>query len=101
MFGCPSCSRSFETRRGLGVHHRSIHNERLPNRTCARCGSEFYSDYSKKYCSDECLAEVSFEGENAPNYQGKKQTTECVLCGDAFEFYPSEKEGLYCPACVE
>jgi len=22
------------------------------------------------------------------------------LCGDEFEYYPSDKEGVYCPACV-
>jgi len=43
--------------------------------------------------------EVVFQ-EN-PNYNGGKVTTSCSICGDSFEYYPSEKEGLYCPSCVE
>ncbi|MFC6716344.1 HNH endonuclease [Natrialbaceae archaeon GCM10025810] len=102
MFTCPTCGRGFETRRGLGVHHSSVHGERLPNRTCERCGEEFYCEYRKKYCSSECRSEaVSFAGENHPNYQGKKERTNCVLCDAEFEYYPSNKEGLYCPTCVE
>ena len=99
---CPTCHDEFETRRGLGVHHSSIHEERLPNRECENCGEEFYCDYEKKYCSDACHDEgVTYEGEAARNFQGKKERTECELCGAEFEYYPSEKEGLYCATCVE
>lgn len=27
--------------------------------------------------------------------------TLCEFCGEEFEYYPSKKEGLYCPTCVE
>lgn len=102
MHRCPTCNDSFETRRGLGVHHSSVHNERLPNRACECCGSEFYADYQKKYCSDDCRSEsVSFEGSSNPNYRGGKTETECELCDTAFEYYPSDKQGLYCEDCVE
>lgn len=102
MHQCPSCGDSFETRRGLGVHHSSVHDERLPNRTCDRCEKRFYSSYEKRYCSDECLdASDSYEGENHPNWKGGKETTECVICSSEFEYYPSEKKGLYCSRCVE
>jgi hypothetical protein len=101
-YSCPSCDSTFDTRRGLGVHHSQSHDERLPNRECANCGREFYCSYQKKYCSGTCRqASVSFEGASNPNYQGKKRTTGCELCGSEFEYYPSEKEGLYCPDCVE
>jgi 5-methylcytosine-specific restriction endonuclease McrA len=98
---CPTCGDEFGTRRGLGVHHSSVHDERLPNRECSRCGSEFYCEYDKKYCSDTCReASVSFEGDNNPNYRGGKETTACEICGEAFEYWPSEKPGLYCAECV-
>jgi DNA-directed RNA polymerase subunit RPC12/RpoP len=100
-YSCPTCGEPFDTRRGLGVHHSPSHDERLPNRTCDQCGESFYCDYARTYCSEECLeCGQSFEGSSNPNYQGKKQTTTCDPCGSEFEYYPSEKEGIYCPECV-
>lgn len=101
-YDCPRCSETFCSRRGLGVHHSRVHDERLPNRECKRCGSEFYSDYEKKYCSEDCRGEaVTFAGSENPNYDGGKETTECAICNGEFDFYPSGKPGLYCPDCVE
>ncbi len=80
----------------------SVHDERLPNRTCDHCGEEFYSDTAKKYCSRDCLIQSSsYSGENNPNFKGGKTTTECQICGCEFEFYQSEKPGKYCSDCVE
>lgn len=99
---CPSCGASFETQRGRGVHHVHVHGERLPNRTCDYCGDTFYSDSAKKYCSRDCLLESdSYSKENHPRWKGGKESTECELCGSEFEYYPSEKPGLYCADCVE
>lgn len=101
-FECPSCSRCFDTRRGLGVHHVRVHGERLPNRSCDNCGGAFYSEYKKKYCSDECRQEqFTNEGEANPNFRGGMETTTCQICGGSFEYYPSDKVGLYCPDCVD
>lgn len=101
-FECPTCSSRFGTRRGLGVHHSSIHDERLPNRECANCGEEFYCEYEKKYCSRACRREcVSFEGSTNPNYRAKAEQGECRICGTVFEYYSSNKKGLYCPNCIE
>lgn len=101
MHTCPTCGDEFDTRRGLGVHHSCTHDERLPNRECANCGADFYCKYEKTYCSEDCRTESqSFEGEANPNYRGKKQVTECLLCEDEFRYYESEKRGLYCPDCV-
>jgi 5-methylcytosine-specific restriction endonuclease McrA len=86
----------------LGVHHGLVHDELLPNRECHQCGDTYHSEYEKKYCSEECLdAAVSFEGENHPNYSDAKEVSECEICNTEFEYYPSEKEGLYCSTCVE
>lgn len=101
-FTCPTCHASFDTKRGRGVHHVLVHGERLPNRTCDYCGLSFYSDYAKRYCSRECLLESdSYAGENNPNYKGGKESAECEICGSSFEFYPSDKQGLFCTNCVE
>lgn len=78
------------------------HDERLPNRECENCNEEFYCEYKKKYCSDFCYGEaVSFGGSSTRNREGKTQLTNCELCKDEFEYYPSEKKGLYCSACVK
>lgn len=100
-YPCPTCDRDFDTRRGLGVHHVHAHNERLPNRDCDYCGVELYSDYAKKYCSENCLQNSnSYAGPNNPNYRDALTETSCEICGAEFEYYPSEKPGLYCPDCV-
>lgn len=99
---CPTCGETFDSQRGLGVHHSRVHDERLPNRECDECGTVFYCDYERKYCSKDCREDaVSFEGSDNPNYSDGKETTECTICGGEFKYYLSEKEGLYCPACVE
>ena len=100
--GCPTCGRVFESRRGLGVHHSHAHDEHLPNRTCTACGDDFYSEYDKKYCSEECHDEsVSYTGSDNPNYRDAKEESPCEICGTSFEYYPSEKPGQFCSACVE
>lgn len=99
---CPTCGQTFDSRRGLGVHHSQAHGEKLPNRECGHCGEAFHCEYEKRYCSDACHdAAVSFAGENNPNYSGGKTETTCEICDQSFEYYPSEKDGRYCPTCVE
>lgn len=98
---CPTCGRTFDSRRGLGVHHTRSHGRRLPNRTCAECGTEFHSPYEKKYCSDTCRQRnTSYEGSSNPNYNGGKARGTCELCGEEFDYYPSQKQGRFCPECV-
>jgi predicted nucleic acid-binding Zn ribbon protein len=98
---CPICGDTFESSRGLGVHHSAAHDELLPNRECAACGEAFHSEHEQKYCSDDCReGAVSFEGEDNPNWDGGMESTTCDICGSSFRYYPSEKPGLYCPDCV-
>lgn len=86
----------------MRVHHAKTHGERLPNRECANCRERFYSEGERKYCSDSCRTEaVSFEGKANPNYQGGKEHSSCEICGDEFDYYPSEKPGKYCSSCVQ
>ena len=51
----PTCGRSFDSQRGLGVHHSaahddvlSNHDELFPNRECACCGVKFHSEHEKR-----------------------------------------------------
>lgn len=98
----PTCERVFDSRRGLGVHHSHVHDERLPNRECAACGESFYSEYEQKYCSDDCRDEaVSYTGSDNPNYRDAKEETSCEICGTVFDYYPSSKPGKFCSECVE
>lgn len=101
---CPECERAFSSWAKLRHHHKSKHGQSLPNRECTNCGEEFFSKYEKKYCSDSCRSNSSsrpLEGSNNPNYKGGKETTECEICDDTFEYYSSEKPGHYCSTCVE
>ena len=79
-----------------------MHGEKLPNCECARCGDIFYAEYKRVYCSTDCRnAAVSYAGTANPNYRQGMSTGTCDLCGNEFEYYPSEKKGRYCPSCVE
>lgn len=102
MYDCPTCGEVFDGRRGLAVHHSSAHDDLLPNRECAECGTAFHSEHEKKYCSEECRdSGVSFEGANNPNFRGGRETTRCESCGSTFDYYPSAKPGKYCESCLE
>lgn len=94
---CPTCERSFSSAQGMRQHHTKVHGEPLNNRQCKGCNTRFYdSNAQLKYC-DDCDPN---SGSHNGNYSGAKETATCQICGVMFEFYPSEKDGVYCPACV-
>ncbi len=79
-------------------HHTKVHGDPLPNRTCEGCGTEFYDEKARlKYC-DDCDPNA---GEHNGNWKDAQETAECQRCGSEFEYYPSDKYGVYCPECVE
>lgn len=88
--------------RGLRVHHTSVHDIKLPNATCKFCGMHFHTNNKHVYCSSECRElGYSQEGENNNNFGKEKiELGECENCGAEFEYYPSDKLGLYCSDCV-
>lgn len=95
---CPTCEESFDTEQGMRIHHGHVHDEKLPNRTCKGCESEFYDPKSRlEYC-DDCNPNA---GENNGNWKGATETADCKLCESEFSYYPSDKDGVYCPECVE
>lgn len=103
MPDCPTCCERRDSWQKLRIHHKSVHGRSLPNRECGRCGAKFYCKHDRKYCSAECRyerRELDHTGSNNPNYTGAKETTTCETCDAEFEYYPSDKEGRFCPACV-
>ncbi|WP_424019551.1 HNH endonuclease [Halorientalis pallida] len=95
---CPTCGKSLTTERGVKQHHTKVHDDPLPNRECAGCGTEFYDPKARLTYCDDCNPN---SGEHNGNWNDAKETTECERCGDEFEYYPSDKKGVYCPTCVE
>ena len=87
---CPTCEKMLPTRQGMRQHHTKVHGEPLPNRTCADCGTDFYHAKAQRTFCYDCNHNA---GENNGNWRDAKETAECRLCGDAFEFYPSDKKG--------
>lgn len=74
-----------------------VHGESLPNRTCADCGESFYDEKAQPTYCDDCFTEA--EKLNG-NWKNATQEEECRICGEVFEYYPSNKKGVFCPQCV-
>jgi len=95
---CPTCGKVLSTERGMRQHHTKVHGDPLPNRTCKGCGSDFYDEKARlEYCAD-CNPNA---GRHNGNWSNASEQTRCDRCGESFEYYPSDKEGEYCPTCVE
>lgn len=39
-------------------------------------------------------------GEHNGNWKDAKETSSCKRCSSTFEYYPSNKQGVFCPNCV-
>lgn len=79
-------------------HHTKVHDTPLPNRTCGECGEEFYDPKARRTHCEDWYTEA---GEQNGNWNGAKAQADCERCGSEFEYYPSDKDGMYCSACVE
>lgn len=95
---CPTCERTFSTERGMRQHHTKVHGEPLPNRTCSECGERFYDPKARRTYCEDCYTGA---GEQNGNWKGAKERAACRRCGEDFEYYPSNKEGVFCPDCVD
>lgn len=94
---CPTCAESLDTEAGMRQHHAKVHGESLPNRTCKGCGTKFYDPKARLTYCDDCDPNA---GEHNGNYKNAKETASCRRCDSTFEYYPSNKEGVYCSECV-
>lgn len=97
MPDCPTCGKTLPTEAGVRQHHAKVHGESLPNRTCSDCGTDFYDPKARREYCEDCDPDA---GANNGNYRSAKASAECERCGSPFEYYPSDKEGVYCPDCV-
>lgn len=95
---CPTCGKSLETEQGVRIHHTKVHGTTLPNRVCKGCNADFYDPDSKRSYCEECNPNA---GSNNGNWKGAKEESECEICGQLFEYYPSNKKGVFCPSCVD
>ena len=94
---CLTCGKSLASERGMRQHHTKVHDEPLPNRTCGECGEEFYDPKARRTYCEDCYTGA---GRQNGNWKGAKEETDCEICGSEFEYYPSDKNGVYCPECV-
>lgn len=98
MSECPTCGKALNTKQGMRQHHTKVHGDPLPNLTCHGCGSRYHhTKADRSYCAD-CNPNA---GENNPNWKDARETAQCKLCDATFEYYPSDKDGVYCSHCVE
>ncbi|ELY70254.1 HNH endonuclease [Natrinema versiforme] len=95
---CPTCGKSLSTEQGMRQHHTKVHGDPLPNRTCSGCGTEFYDPKARLEFCDECNPNG---GTHNGNWKGGKETASCTCCGARFEYYPSDKQGVYCSDCID
>ena len=94
---CPTCGMSLNTEQGTRQHYTEVHEDPLPNRTCEECNEAFYDPKARRTYCDDCYTGA---GEQNGNWKGAKERTECEICRSEFEYYPSDKNGVYCSECV-
>jgi len=94
---CPTCGKSLASERGMRQHHTKVYGDPLPNRTCKECGKEFYDPKARRTYCEDCYTGA---GKQNGNWKGAKEQAECEICGSEFEYYPSDKNGVYCSECV-
>lgn len=95
---CPSCDRVFSSESGCRQHHTKVHGDPLPNRICSGCGADFYDPKSRLDFCDDCDPNAA---SNNGNWKAAIETGTCIDCGEEFEYYPSNKDGVYCSSCIE
>lgn len=57
--------------------------------TCPTCGGSFEKEHGMRVHHYQ-----------THNESIAKQPTDCAICGEVFEYYPKNKEGIICPECV-
>ena len=98
MPDCPTCGKTCNTMQGVRIHHTKVHGDSLPNLICKGCDSDFYHPKADRAFCRDCDFRAR---ENNPNWKDAKEAAECEICEKPFEYYPTDKEGIYCPDCVE
>ena len=94
---CPRCRFVGGNVHEVRQHRHDVHGEFSPNRTCKGCQSDFYDAKSQRTFCFNCNANA---GKHNGNWKDAKEEASCTLCNGIFEYYPSDKQGVYCPTCV-
>lgn len=98
---CEDTDKDFQSDATMRQHHTMVHDEQLPNSKCEICGDEFFRKGGGKYCNECKDKDERRKGSNNPNYKDAKESASCENCGESFEYYPSEKDGMYCGECSD
>lgn len=105
MEECPSCDETFDSTRGMRIHHKLQHGESLATTEleCKQCG-ETYEELKVRagrsnFCSKECRYDwqgEQWEGDNNPR-SAEDVILECVRCGEEYEVIPArEGKSRFC-----
>lgn len=89
---CPTCGKDLNMKQGMRQHHTKVHDEPLPNRTCKGCGTGLHDSESNRTFCNDCSSEA---GRHNGNWKGAKEATDCRICGETFEYYPSDNGGIF------
>jgi len=98
METCPTCGETFETERGVSVHHAKIHGVSIAGEqyTCDHCGETFQAQPTdeRQFCSVECSAANKSERMDSP-FGGERNgvVLTCEWCGDEYRRAAANAEG--------
>lgn len=62
------------------------------------CETEFYDPKARREFCEDCNPNA---GKHNGNWTGGMETSTCKRCESTVEYYPSDKRGIYCSACIE
>ena len=97
MADCPHCTFSENNVHRLRQHRHEEHGEFTPNRICKGCASPFYDAKSQRSFCQDCNPNA---GKHNGNWQDAKERATCRKCTAEFEYYPSDKKGIFCSQCI-
>ena len=109
------CKRSFNTERGMKMHHVQIHDESIAGNSieCDWCGDEIsVADWEMEYydhhfCPMEknnCIGKWKSEnqtGSNSPTWNGGKVTVSCTWCREDKKVKQNVAENQYYHFCTD
>lgn len=88
-YSCPSCPRTFDSERGMKIHHAQTHGTSLNEQICDHCDESFIDEHGyreTRFCSPDCWHDHQREGRAFQH--------ECAHCDATFESSKSDRQ--YC-----
>jgi len=83
---CPTCDRSFDTKRGRSVHHKKAHGESISSRPADERGATEDGDYTCPECGKSYTTKNGMKTHYGRSHEGTIAgvETECEQCGKSF-----------------